>query len=144
MAKGKLGAVEKRLHAAAAKFPGATLHHPWGENVYKVAGKVFVFFGVPNDKFGLAVKLPASSGAALMLPFTEPTGYGLGKAGWVSASFDGEKEVPEGLIVEWLEESYRAVAPKKLLKQLDGEVAPEPAKKKTAAKKPPGRAPRKK
>ena len=58
-----------RMKAAAASYPEAKLDHPWGEDVFKVGRKVFVFFGVPGDDFGLSVKLPHSAGAALMLPF---------------------------------------------------------------------------
>jgi hypothetical protein len=35
-----------RLLKYALARPGATLAHPWGENVAKVGGKVFVFFGL--------------------------------------------------------------------------------------------------
>lgn len=57
---------------------------------------------------------------ALMLPFAEPTGYGLGKSGWVTATFNaGEKAPPVALLKQWLDESYRAIAPKKLVKALE-------------------------
>ena len=72
-----------------------------------------------------------SGAAALLLPNTKPTEYGLGKSGWVSASFpDGE--IPVDLLKAWIDESYRAQAPKKFLKQLDGGVAApvKPAPKK--------------
>ena len=52
-----------------------------------------------------------------MLPFTEPTGYGLGKSGWVTAKFDDTPPLP--LLKEWLDESYRAQAPKKLQAMLE-------------------------
>ena len=86
-------------------------------------GKVFVFLGldpVPGGEMGLSVKLPASAEEALELPFTAPTGYGLGKSGWVTAKF-GEKDAPPiGILEAWIRESYRAIAPKKLSAQLDG------------------------
>ena len=44
----------------------------------------------------------------------EPTGYGLGRSGWVTARFGPGDDVPLDLIRRWLVESYRAVAPKKL------------------------------
>jgi len=67
---------------------------------------------------------------ALMLPFTSPTPYGLGKSGWVTANFENHEPSVE-MLKAWIDESYRAQAPKKLLKALDG--AP-PAKAKPAAK----------
>src|SRR4051812_41863397 len=72
-AKSDLRAVGKRIAAAAARYPGASLDHPWGEEVYKVGGKVFIFLGADADNLGLSVKLPQSSGAALLLPFASPT-----------------------------------------------------------------------
>ncbi len=105
-------------------FPGATEDFPWGERVAKVNGKVFVFLGCEPAKgaageMGLSIKLPVSCEEALELPFTEPTGYGLGKAGWVSASF-GEKDAPPvDILMSWIRESYKAVAPRKLLAELE-------------------------
>jgi len=55
----------------------------------------------------------------LMLPFCKPTAYGLGKSGWVSASFPENKVPSVEMLKQWIDESYRAQAPKKFLKQLD-------------------------
>lgn len=130
MAKANLKAIHQRLMKAAAAYPEAYKDSPWGETVYKVNKKVFVFFGVPGEgSIGLSVKLPDSADAALMLPFAESTGYGLGKAGWVTASFEASDKVPEGLLLEWIEESYRAVAPKKLVKQVEGAAPGKPKAK---------------
>ncbi len=116
------------LRAFALKLPGAHEDFPWGERVAKVGGKVFVFLGKPAGKGGLslAVKLPVSSSDALDLPFTAPTGYGLGKSGWVTATFAPGEEPPVEILTAWIEESYRAVAPKKLVAELDGAKAPTP------------------
>jgi predicted DNA-binding protein (MmcQ/YjbR family) len=115
-------------------YPSAYEDNPWGERAIKVrgSGKVFVFMGRHDGRFSITTKLPVSGAAALSLPFAKPTGYGLGKSGWVSAGFASDDDVPEGLILEWIKESYVAVAPKKLSKSLDGGAA-APAKK--AAKK---------
>jgi predicted DNA-binding protein (MmcQ/YjbR family) len=114
--------IASELRAYAMGFPGATEDFPWGERVAKVNGKVFVFLGadpVAGAGMGLSVKLPISCEEALELPFTKPTGYGLGKAGWVSASFGPKDAPPVAILKSWIQESYRAVAPKKLLAELD-------------------------
>jgi predicted DNA-binding protein (MmcQ/YjbR family) len=106
------------LREYALSLPGAVEEFPWGERVAKVNKKVFVFLGRDGgDEYGIAVKLPESGAAALTLPFCEPTGYGLGKAGWVSARFARGERAPLDLLIGWIEESYRAVAPKKLAKK---------------------------
>jgi predicted DNA-binding protein (MmcQ/YjbR family) len=103
------------LRDFALGFPGAREEFPWGERVVKVGKKVFVFLGMDEgDEIGLSVKLPASGPMALLLPFATPTGYGLGKSGWVSARFGPSDDPPLGMLRAWIDESYRAVAPKKL------------------------------
>ena len=111
-----------RLRAAALAFPGAYEDHPWGESVAKVNRRVFAFLGRREDGVGLTVKLPQTGKAALMMPFTQPTGYGLGKSGWVTAQFEPGEEVPFGLLQEWIRESYLAIAPAKLAAQVAGRV----------------------
>jgi predicted DNA-binding protein (MmcQ/YjbR family) len=121
--------IAARLRAAALVYPGAVEEFPWGERVVKAGKKVFVFLGRDDGaELSLSVKLPGSGAMALSLPFTSPTGYGLGKSGWISATFTRAREVPVGMLLEWLEESYRAVAPRRLVAQLDAAPAPRPAR----------------
>jgi predicted DNA-binding protein (MmcQ/YjbR family) len=116
------------LRAFALALPGAHEDFPWGERVAKVGARVFVFLGKSAEKDGhsLAMKLPDSAADALDLPFAEPTGYGLGKAGWVTASFEPGDSIPLDLLTLWIEESYRAIAPKKLVAELDAKGARRP------------------
>jgi predicted DNA-binding protein (MmcQ/YjbR family) len=101
------------LRRHALGFPGAWEDTPWDDSpVTKVGKKVFVFWGADS----LTVKLPVSQEAARAIPGAEPAGYGLGRHGWINVP---TAEVPRDLLEEWLEESYRAVAPKRLAAQLD-------------------------
>ncbi len=103
----------------ALSFPGAVEDHPWGESVAKVNGKIFVFFGTgEGEDPGISVKLDESLEQALTVPGASPTAYGLGKAGWVSVPLKAAP--PLDVLKDWVEESYRRVAPKKLVKELDG------------------------
>jgi predicted DNA-binding protein (MmcQ/YjbR family) len=116
----RLRADARTLREFALGLPGATEHFPWGERVAKVGGKVFVFLGadpVRGGPMSLSVKLPVSGPEALDLPFTKPTGYGLGKSGWVSATFSDGDSAPIEILKNWILESYRAVAPKQLAAQ---------------------------
>ncbi len=112
---------QPEMVAFALSLPEAWEDHPWGETVVKVAKKVFVFFGVEGGlgDFGLCVKLPESAAEVRSLPHAEPAGYGLGKSGWVVVKYHTCDDVPRDDVRAWIVESYRAVAPKKLLKQLD-------------------------
>jgi predicted DNA-binding protein (MmcQ/YjbR family) len=112
-------ALRDRLRERALALPEAHEDHPWGETVAKVGKKVFVFLGADDgERPGFGVKLIESLDQALALPCAAPMGYGLGKAGWVSVRLDGELP-PEGILLDWIEESYRAVAPKRLVAALD-------------------------
>jgi predicted DNA-binding protein (MmcQ/YjbR family) len=116
--KSELTAAEAELRKIGMAFPEATEDFPWGHRALKVKGKAFVFMSNEEGVFSLSVKLPDSADFALMQPFAQPTGYGLGKSGWVSASFGKKDAVPVQLLGSWLRESYLAIAPKKLAAQL--------------------------
>jgi predicted DNA-binding protein (MmcQ/YjbR family) len=60
-----------------------------------------------------------------MQPWAEPSGYNLGRAGWVSSSFRPGDEMPVEILRQWIDESYRAVAPRRLVAQLDEASQPK-------------------
>ena len=110
---------EGRLRDVALAFPEATEAFPWGHRAIKVRGKAFLFMALDDGILSLSVKLPQSRRSALALPFASPTGYGLGKSGWVTARFERASDVKVDALADWIEESYRAIAPKKLVASLD-------------------------
>jgi predicted DNA-binding protein (MmcQ/YjbR family) len=111
----------RRLVDAALSYPGAVEDFPWGERVAKVNKKIFAFFGADDgDESAVTVKLPRSCDFALSFASTTPSGYGLGKAGWVRLDFENPDCPDIDLLLDWLDESYRAVAPKRLVAELDG------------------------
>jgi predicted DNA-binding protein (MmcQ/YjbR family) len=117
-----------RLRAYALSFPDAYEDHPWGEIVYKVNKKIFVFMGIeqnPATEIYLGVKLIRSNQDALNFPFCKPAGYNLGRSGWVSVQFKNtEPDTPPiDLFEKWIKESYLAVAPKKLHSRMGERVS---------------------
>lgn len=122
------------VREAAAAYPEAERAFLFGDHeVYRVREKVFIWLGEGDDGGpGISVKLKDTQDAALTLPFTKPAAYGMAKWGWVDAAFPRGK-MPMDLVLQWMEESYRHTAPKKLLKVLDeraGRAAPaEPPRK---------------
>jgi len=132
------------LRAHALSYPETHEDHPWVETAIKVAKKkVFLFMGNDGESWGISTKLPESGAIALTLPFAEPTGYGLGKSGWVSARFRAKDDIPVEMLKSWIDESYRAVAPAKLAKSLPamGDLPRAATAKKAAAKKPAAKKP---
>jgi predicted DNA-binding protein (MmcQ/YjbR family) len=104
------------LEAFALALPGAFRDTPWDASaVAKVGKKIFVFFG-PGDDPSISVKLPESSDHALSVDGARPTSYGLGRHGWVTVPIAA---TPPDLLQDWIEESYRTIATKKLVAELD-------------------------
>ena len=114
----------RRTHRGVLGFalglPEAYEDHPWGETVVKVRKKVFVFLGHEDgpEPPSMSVKLRDSLDQALALHGAAPTGYGLGPAGWVTVPFT-PKHPPLGVLTDLVEESYRLVAPKRLVARLE-------------------------
>jgi predicted DNA-binding protein (MmcQ/YjbR family) len=113
------------LRAWGLKLPGAHSKAPWPEHDdLAVNDKTFAYLPANGQPFSLSCKLPYTGYEALQLPFAKPTAYGLGKSGWVSFS-PAEKEIPDLVqLKDWIEESYRAQAPRRLVKELDASVKP--------------------
>ena len=64
----------------------------------------------------IAVRMNASLAEAKKLAAKDGDRYAVGAQGWVKIKIDG---APIALLEKWIEESYRAIAPKTLVKQLD-------------------------
>ena len=113
-----IDAVVRELRAFGLAYPGAHLKSPWPDHLdLAVNDKTFAYLSIEGQPFHISCKLPFSHEEALLLPNTTPTGYGLGKSGWVSATFpDGD--IPVEMLQAWIDESYRAQAPKKLVRTL--------------------------
>ena len=111
--------VRRRVLDFALRFPGVREDHPWGEDVVKVGAKIFVFLGIADaTEPAMTVKLRESQQQALTVPGAAPMGYGLGRAGGVTVPFR-ETTPPLDVLKDWVEESYRLVAPRTLIAELD-------------------------
>lgn len=113
-----LKSAEAALRKTALAYPQATEDFPWGHRAFKVKKKMFLILSFDKDVFNVTMKLPDSGKQAVQLHFAKPTGYGLGKSGWVTASFGPKERVPVELLEGWMDESYRTIAPKKLVSLL--------------------------
>jgi predicted DNA-binding protein (MmcQ/YjbR family) len=122
-----------QLRAYALTFPGVREDFPWGHSAFKVKEKAFLFLATEGGELSLSVKLPASATMALMLPFAAPTGYGLGRSGWVTATFRrGDDVAPKRVVAAMAPAGEASPA------QARAKTAPAPkpsARKKTAARK---------
>lgn len=90
-----------------------------GEPTFRVGSKNFVF--ASPDASSISVKLPLDEAAAVVAtdPRASPTGYGLGRHGWVSISLAGRISAARWQEVEeWIRTSYTLVAPRRLARQI--------------------------
>lgn len=90
-----------------------------GEPTFRVGGKNFVF--ASPDATTITVKLPADEAAALIAtdPKASPTGYGLGRHGWVSIDLAGRlSQARWREVEEWVRTSYTLIAPRRLARQV--------------------------
>ena len=108
---------EEAVRAFALGLPGAWEDPLPGRSSIKVGNKAFAFLGAPVG--GMGVKLPESGGVLLTMSFARPYGYGLGKSGWVEIALGAGDGASADLLLKCVAESYRAVAPKSLVAQMD-------------------------
>lgn len=107
------------LRQLGLSYPETHMKSPWPDHMdLAVRNKTFAYLSTEGEPLSISCKLPESCQTALSLPFASPTAYGLGKSGWVTATFTESDTPPVEFLKTWLEESYRAVAPKTLSKQL--------------------------
>ena len=111
-------AAQRALKKFGLALPGAHSKSPWPEHDdLAVKGKTFAFMNVAGVPLSISCKLTVSRDAVLQQPFAQPTGYGLGKSGWVTSRFAPKDKPPLDVLKSWIDESYRAVAPKKAKKR---------------------------
>jgi predicted DNA-binding protein (MmcQ/YjbR family) len=111
------------LRKFALTFPDAHEDFPWGHLAVKIGKKAFVFIAAEDGVTSMSAKLPQSKKKALTHSFAAPTEYGLGKHGWVTFTFPRGAELPVTLLQDAITESFRAIAPKRAVKQLDASTA---------------------
>jgi predicted DNA-binding protein (MmcQ/YjbR family) len=116
MHENELSAVARKIRDKALSYPETEEAFPWGERAFKVKGRTFVFMRDDAQGTSFSVKLSASREAALALPGAQPTHYGMGAKGWVTLKPGSRSSLRQ--LYGFIDESFRAVAPKGVLKLL--------------------------
>jgi predicted DNA-binding protein (MmcQ/YjbR family) len=99
----------------ALALPDVFEDTPWGKLAFKTKHKkVFVFLALGKDELKMSMKLSTLHTTAMALAVASPTGYGLGKSGWVTLTFakndvDGANDALDFLL-RCVAESYALVA----------------------------------
>jgi predicted DNA-binding protein (MmcQ/YjbR family) len=120
--------IEADLTTFGLAMPETSTGPGWATTrVLKVRGRMFAVFGERNaqaDRFTMIVKLPISAEMVQDLSFVRESKGWFKQHDWVIAHFDADDEILAELptLKAWLIQSYCAVAPKKLAKQVRGEA----------------------
>jgi len=124
-----------RLLAIVNSLPEAYEDRPWGSVHCKVAGKIFVGWGRHDDGV-MSIGFKTDKLLQSMLVASDPrfkiAAY-VGKHGWVDMNIGKKPNWDE--VEQFIVASYRMIAPKKLVKQLDGGAAAPAAKPRVVKKK---------
>jgi|GEM_PF-1510346 len=80
-------------------------------STYKAGNKAFLFIGAAE----LRLKLGDSLAEADRLAAKSPQVCAVGANGWVKVTLSKDQAPPAGLLERWIDESYRLLAPKKLV-----------------------------
>ena len=134
----------ERLLQIVLSLPGAYEDRPWGSVHCKVAGKIFVGWGRHDDgemEIGFRVSPELQSMLVASDPRFKIAKY-VGKYGGVDMRIGPKPNWDE--VEQFIVESYRIIAPKKLVKELDARrgvgsaaQAEKPAAKPAAKRKTP-------
>lgn len=118
-------AVYGAVQAICLAFPEAVEKETWGHPTFRIRDKMFASCGAGEDDDGkmrvtIVMKAEPGEQASLLAegyPFFYPKYVG-GK-GWIGIQLNVNTDWDE--LGELIEESYRVIAPKTLVKQLDAE-----------------------
>jgi hypothetical protein len=110
----------ERLRAISLALPNATEQETWGEPTYRVRGKIFAMERRGDGRTSCWCK--ARPGIQAALVESDPARYFIppyvGHHGWIGVRLDVAVDWDD--VADFIEESYRMTAPKRLVAQLDG------------------------
>ncbi|MFY9782496.1 MAG: MmcQ/YjbR family DNA-binding protein [Acidimicrobiales bacterium] len=111
-----------RIESIVARLPEAVRVdiEAWGgEPSFRVAGKNFIFAGADGRMITLKLTVDEAAAVVATDPEVVPTGYGLGRSGWVSINLSSRPSADRWREVEeWIRTSYTLVAPQRLARRV--------------------------
>jgi predicted DNA-binding protein (MmcQ/YjbR family) len=109
-----------KLRKLVATLPETEEVETWEHPTFRVRNKIFTSFGQAEDGARIGAKATKPDQAVLITnPAIEKAAY-VGQHGWISMHAE---ELPWPALVDLVEQSYRLIAPKTLVKQLDARDA---------------------
>ena len=118
-------ATPARLREIALSLPGTIEGNSCNKAAFKAGSKNFFFLGEGAGpgagSFTIMLKLTETASLAEVeeLRASSTGEFSVGKNGWLSGEFARGEGPPAKTFQAWIEESFRALAPKKLVAELD-------------------------
>ncbi len=117
-----------KLRKICLALPEAHEVEAWGEPTFRVRNKLFAMYAAANKHHGdgrPGVWCKAAPGNQQLMIEYAPKKFFVppyvGPSGWVGIYLDGDVDWPE--VTELLADSYRLIAPKKLVMALDAQAS---------------------
>jgi len=112
-----------RLRKLCLALPGTTETLTWGHPNFRVEGKIFIGYGEQAGQRCIGGKVGKPRQRELLRNPRYLYSHYVGRFGWVSLVVEGGADWNEvaGLVLA----SYRLIAPKRLVTQLDDEPSPQ-------------------
>ncbi len=103
------------IRKLALKYPEVEEGASCVNRAFKARKKSFVFMGMNDSTYHVRLKLSDSLEEAEQLAEESPEHCSVGAHGWTLITFPHRKAPPKGLMKRWIDESFRLLAPKKLV-----------------------------
>jgi hypothetical protein len=110
--------LSETIRTHAMTFPETTEGSSCVNRAFKAGGKNFVFVGEKEYETNMRLKLGDSIPEIAKLAKTDPDRWQVGKGGWALLRFDPDNPPPNDDLERWITESFRLLAPKKIVAQL--------------------------
>ncbi|MEM9587232.1 MAG: hypothetical protein AAGA03_08115 [Planctomycetota bacterium] len=109
----------RAIREFANQFPEVIETDSCVNRAFKAANKSFLFMGMKEDTYNLRIKLCESLPEVEALEADDPGAYSVGAHGWVHIVLPHTKAIPKKRRERWISESFRLLAPKRLVTTLD-------------------------
>jgi len=108
----------RALRARALEFPGVAEGDSCVKRSFKARTKGFLYLGEKDESYNVMLKVGDSLDDVRRFCAERPDTRSVGETNWVTLDFAGD-EAPPPALNDWIEESFRLLAPKKLVAELE-------------------------
>ncbi len=113
-------AISEEIRSHAVTYPETVEGTSCVNRAFKAGGKNFLFLGEKDGECNMRLKLKESIDEMHERDGRDPGSFGVGMGGWTLIKFPPDEHPPLADLQRWIAESFRLLAPKKVVALLDG------------------------